>query len=76
MVMLKFQSVTAPAATPHDEIRGEQLIDDLLSALPLTCATGDELFSTVVKGIGYASADRTLRAMLRRIQKELERRRS
>lgn len=64
---------TPPVPTAHDVARAEKIIDDLLSALPLTCTTGTELFSCITKAIGYGTADASLKAIAHRLQKHLER---
>lgn len=74
--LLKFNAVTPPATQPHDVIRSEQMVDDLLAALPLSCSTGLELFSVVTRAIGYGSADANLKAICARLQKHLQQQRS
>lgn len=74
MPVIPFTSVPAPAATPHDVIRTEQMVDDFLRLLPMQCTTGQELFGVLTRAIGYGACDPNLKAACARLQKHLTQR--
>lgn len=61
------------AASHTDLARISQAADDTIVAIGMSLCSGDELFSSLTREIGYGQADQRLRTFLHRVQRHIER---